>query len=517
MDIFSHFRTKFTGINFSNSLLLSAISLCLGLMSCESKIDNLDTTPIIKNTSLAKDMKKEYVLTESLDKVDLNYSYPIDSIKPTAFFFETEYYGEINNMKLDDNGVPIMENGNYFPTVVARIGLKAFNNYKKTGSQEAKQIFLNQAKWAKQNFSDRGNHGFWVFQDSIPEYHLYKPWTSAIAQGYLISLCLNAYEITGDKEYPIIIEKALKGYLIPIEDGGFFRKWDNDEAWYEEYATERPSRVLNGAIFGLAGAYQAYKATGSRLALQIFNAGALTLRNHLSDYYSFYSSRYNLADWKNEGTQEHYHELHVLQLLWLYSITGDSQFKKYATLFLENDLDKFNPRQQYVLPSKYVSISASNCIDCVNHGPENLNDELWAHGNFWSSLQDSELTIDFGKVRKNVYGITLYHVNRISSEIEFELYALNEDTGKWQLKQKFIPKLIKDKASAYNITGNFETFIESFKIHEEVNTSKIKLKFKTDLDHIIAFREINFLYDRNEDIEFLLKEVEKEIILSYGN
>lgn len=515
MNFFAPELRRFYGINSFYYLIL-IIVLSSILISCESKINNLDSSPVIQNKEIISEIKNEYDLTNSLSKIDLDKRYKIDNVKSSNFFFETENLTEIDKINLDENGVPIKENGNYFPTSVAQLGLKAFNNYKKTGSEEAKQIFLNQAKWAKDNFSDRGNYGFWVFQDSIPEYHLYKPWTSAIAQGYLVSLCLSAFEITADKEYALIIEKALKGYLIPIKDGGFYRTWGNDEAWYEEYATERPSRVLNGAIFGLAGAYQVYRATGNRLALQIFNAGALTIRNHLSDYYSVYSSRYNLADWKNEGTKEHYHELHILQLLWLYDITGDSEFKKYAKLFLENDLDQYRSRQQYILPSKYASISASNCIDCENHGPQNLNNELWAHGGYWSSYKDSELIIDFGEVRKNIYGLTLYHINKISSEIEFDLYSFSDVNDKWQLKQKFYPKLIKDKVCAYNITGGSETYIEHFKIYEEINTSKIKLVFKTDLEHIIAFREINFLYDRSADIEHLLLEVQRDMIKSYG-
>lgn len=514
MNIANFKKAGYGCISYYRLYLMGILTCMWTIISCDSNTDKLDNSTIIENN--ISENRNSYELTNSLGKIDLNKEYPIDNLKPSTFFFETDYFWLIDKMTLDNNEVPINEKGNYFPTSIAQIGLKAFNNYKKTESPEAKRVFLNQAKWAKDNFSDRGNYGFWVFNDSIPAYHLYKPWTSAIAQGYMISLCLSAYELTGDKDYAVIIEKALKGYLIPIEEGGFYRTWGEDEAWYEEYATERPSRVLNGAIFGLAGPYQVYRATGNRLALQVFNAGALTIRNHLSDYYAVYSSRYNLADWKNEAVQDHYHELHVIQLLWLYSITGDNEFKKYAKLFLENDLDKFRPKEPYILPSKYASITSKNCIDCEIHGPQNLNDELWAHGNFWSSYHDSELIIDFGIKRNDIYGLTLYHVNNISSEIEFDLYSLDEKSGDWQLKQKFIPKLVKDKICAYNITDTYETYIEHFKIYEEVNSSQIKLIFKSDLDHIIAFREINLLFDRTDDIESLLIQIQKDMFEAYG-
>lgn len=505
MRVIPHFKIS---LSFFKTYLKSFLLLwiCLSsvlLFSCQSNTSGVDN--------------KEIVLKNTLNTLSVKTDYSINSVKHTSFFFETSYIKGIENMFFDGQGVPIMENGDYFPTSVAQIGVKAYNGYKKTGSEESKKMFLAQAKWAKDNFVDHGDYGFWVFKIPIPEYYLTKPWSSAISQGYLISLCLSAYEETKDNAYAIIVEKALKGYLIPLENGGFSRPWDKNEVWFEEYSTERPSRVLNGCIFSLAGAYQVYRATGNKLALQIFNSGALTVKNHLHDYNAAYCSRYNLADWKNESIQGHYQELHVLQLLWLYAITEDEEFKKYATLFLESDLGDFSPREEYVLPSKYKEITSKNCIDCENYGTQNLTNNIWAYGNFWSSNNNAELIIDFGSIRKNIYGLTLYHVSKVSSEIDFDLYAFNDETGEWQLKQKFIPKQIKDKVCAYNITDTYETFIEYYKVFEDVTTSKIKLVFDADNDHIIAFRDINVLYDRDNEIEDLLGKVKQEIKKAYGD
>lgn len=479
--------------------------------SSSTPTPKIATEPVVQDKTY-KDVVVEYKQVPDLPNIDLVGDYNIDIKKTTKYFFESDNIEAIKNHQLDANGVVMQPDSSYFPTAIAQMGIRGVNNYRKTSSAAAKQILLDQAKWAKDNFKDFGDYGFWIFTQPQPAYHIDKPWTSAMGQGQMISLLLGAYEVTEDKSYLHIIQKALKGFLIPLENGGFLRNWADDEAWFEEYATPRPSRVLNGAIFGLAGVYQVYEASGSPLALEIFNAGIKTLKNHMHQYDAGYSSRYNLADWKNEIVLEHYHEIHILQLLWLYKITGEDVFKKYATKFLENDKGEFIHKMSgYKLEPKIASILAKNCIDCEKNGTDNLTDGIWAYGNYWSSYKDSELMVDFGKIVKNIHAITLFHVNRTSSEIDFDVYALNHVTQNWDLKQRFFTKEIKDRVAGYNITSHYETFIEHYKIFEDLNTDKIKIVFHSDLNNVIAIREINFLYDRQEDIEYLLKAVDKRM------
>ena len=379
---------------------------------------------------------------------------------------------------------------------------------------EAKKILLNQAKWAKDHFYHNDNYGFWVFKEPKPLYRIDKTWTSAMGQAEMISLCLGAYDVTKDKDYLEIIEKALKAFLIPIEEGGFTRTWGKGQIWYEEYATSRPSRVLNGNIYALAGIYQVYEATGSSLALQIFEAGAKTLRNYIHLYDAKYTSRYSLADWKNELSKENYHEGHVLQLLWLYNVTGELVFKKYAKRFLENDRNDFKRYSpQYRFSRKIDTIIAKHCIDCEKKGPNNLYDEKWAHGYYWSSHRDSEIVIDFGKVRQNISAITLYHVTKRSSNVNFKLYA-NYNENNWELIQNYTAETLKDIVYGYNVTGKYETFIKHYKIYESLDAKKLKLVFESDKEKVIALREINFIYDRSEDLERLNKQIKEDISYS---
>lgn len=501
-------------------LLVSVISSCSDKnkqQADQTKVDAISKSDTISlSESLAERFKNTYdnhiVTFNDGTSMDISKPLQLDSIKEVSHtFFVGDNIEPIEDLETDSNGVAILD-GNYHPTVIGKVALKAINYYKKTKSEAAKKVFLDQMKWAEKNFYETDNYGFWYFEVSAPLYHLEPGWTSAFSQGLLLNASLEAYRLTGDKKYTRLIEKGLKAYMVPVENGGFLRGWDEGELWFEEYGTERPSRVLNGTIYGLEGVYNVYRDLNSQLALKIFESGVETIKNHLEDYDAKYTSRYSLADWKDEVSLEHYHEGHVVQLLWLYEITGDEIFKKYAKIFLENDRNTFMERSVFkILKPKIVNISASHTIDSVNHGTKNLTDEIWAYGNFWSSHKKVELTIDFGEKKRNISALTLYHVSAQSKGVNFKLYAYNDETKDWRFVQEFVPNRIKDKVSAYNVTGKFETYIEHYKIFENADSQKLKLVFDASADNIIAIREINFIYDRSNEIEGLIKKVKERI------
>lgn len=480
------------------------------------------STEVVNSTkdslNLKESLEKRFAKTYNEQIVTFNDGTTMDISKPLHFdsikevshsFFVGDNIEPIDSLETDSNGVATVK-GEYHPTEIGKVALKAINNYKKTKSEAAKKVFLDQMKWAEENFYETDNYVFWYFQAPAPLYHLEVGWTSAFSQGLLLNASLEAYRLTGDERYTKLIEKALKAYMVPVEYGGFLRHWDEGELWFEEYGTERPSRVLNGTIYGLEGVYNVYRDLNSQLALKIFESGVNTIKNHLEDYDAKYTSRYSLADWKDEVSLEHYHEGHVLQLLWLYKITGEEIFRKYAKIFLENDRNTFIVGSMFrILKPKIAHISASHTIDSINHSTKNLNDEIWAYGNFWSSHKTTELIVDFGEFKKEVSGLTLYHVNAKSKDVNFKLYAYDEDINEWRYVQQFTPKYIKDKVAAYNITGKFETYIEHYKIFENADARKVKVIFDASPDSIIAIREINFIYDRSSDIEYLIKKVDE--------
>lgn len=510
------YKTQFIAV----LVLLNILTSCSDKNNKKLEKNSENLISVIDTINLKEALAKRFRKTYKETIVTFNDSTALDISKPLSFdnfkelshtFFVGDNIEPIKDLETDINGVATLD-GKYHPTEIGKVALKAINYYKKTKSEAAKEVFLDQMKWAEANFYETENYGFWYFEVPAPLYRLEAAWTSAFSQGLLLNASLEAYRLTKEEKYKNLIEKALKAYLVPVENGGFLRGWNTNELWFEEYGTERPSRVLNGTIYGLEGVYNVYKDLDSQLALKIFESGVNTIKNHLKDFDAKYSSRYSLADWKNEISLENYHEGHIIQLLWLYEVTGDETFKKYAQIFLESDIGDFMTRSIYKLNMpKIFNIEASFCIDCEKNGPDNLTDEVWAYGNFWSAHKPSDLIVDFGELKNNISAITIYHVSRQSTNVNFDLYAMNNKTDEWELIQRFDTKNIKDRVAGYNETGKYETFIEHFKIFEEINSKKLKVSFQADPDNIIAIRELNFNYDRTEELKFVLSQVKGKI------
>lgn len=431
--------------------------------------------------------------------------------KTTSNYFLSKDLTYLKKEKFDNNGV-LLTKGAYHPTRIAKLALKSASKFNEVKSEKSKKIFENQMEWIVNNFHQKENYGTWFFPFTFSAYNLKAGWSSGYAHSLMLSTLIEAYKITGEARYKVFIEKALKAYAVPIEYGGFKRSWNKGEWWFEEYATDKPSRVMNGFIFSLECLHNAYIDLKIPLAKRLFDEGILTLLNHLEDYDTKYSSRYNLADWKNQISKENYHEIHIIQLLWLYKVTKKEKFKIYAKRFLENDRDDFFKKSPYFnLPKKIKKFKASKTIDTIDYGVENLNNEIWAYGKFWSSYKTTNLIIDFGKYLKNIDALTLYHVTEKSKNVNFEIYRFDSNSHKWVYVEKISPKFNRDKISVYNKTGKYETFIEHFKIHEDLFGEKIKIVFKADAENIIALRNINFIFDRQEDLDDLLKLTDKRI------
>ncbi len=505
-------------------LVLTVIAL---IYSCKDQKNVNDNPKIGYEPEAVEHQKPNYLQALSQKEKFLSLEFPMDSVilpnnevvdltktmnihlpeKTSKNFFLSSYINHYTESDFDNNGVLFKEN-KYHPTAIAKLALASAMSYKETNSKKAKTYFDNQLNWIRDNFESKKYYGTWFFPYEAPTYGLKKDWSSGYAHGLLLSALIEGYQISGDNIYKPLIEKAIKMYVVPQEFGGFKRSWESGEWWFEEYSTDKPSRVLNGKIFNLECIYNAYQDLKIPLLKKLFDGGTATLLNHLKDFDSNYSSRYNLADWKNEIALENYHEIHIIQMLWLHSVTNNDKFKIYAKKFLENDrYDFFRNSNYYFLPKKNKNITASSTIDSVNYGVNNLDRDIWAFGNFWSSYEKTDLIIDFGESKSNINGLTLYHATPESKDVKFELFRYDEELQEYIYVEKVNPKLNKDKISVYNKTGSYETYIEHFKIHEPLYGQKIKIIFYPNSNSVIALRNINFIYNRTEELDYLLKLV----------
>lgn len=173
--------------------------------------------------------------------------------------------------------------------------------------------------------------GAWRHTVPFPHtYDLPPGWISGMAQGEGASLLVRLYRESGEEAFAEAAVRALDLLERPVPEGGVCRELGGGPL-PEEYPTDPPSHVLNGAIFAAWGWYDVGLALDDRRARAGFEAVAATLADNLHRWDLGYGSRYDLyphrlvhiaAPW--------YHRLHVDQLEVLATMTGRPEFVETA-------------------------------------------------------------------------------------------------------------------------------------------------------------------------------------------
>uniref|UniRef100_A0A914ICD3 Heparosan-N-sulfate-glucuronate 5-epimerase n=1 Tax=Globodera rostochiensis TaxID=31243 RepID=A0A914ICD3_GLORO len=167
-------------------------------------------------------------------------------------------------------------------------------------------------------------------------------WQSAMAQGLALSFLTRAYTLAkvGERDlYMKAAQKALDLFEVPVEKGGVLSNICG-LPWFEEYPTLPGTGVLNGFM-----------------SQALFLRGLDSLRHllHLFDggWWSLYDLRHIHLDSPPNLASQDYHLLHVSQLRWMYSITGDpyleetaERWEGYAKTKCKSETSKIGWRQQ---------------------------------------------------------------------------------------------------------------------------------------------------------------------------
>lgn len=178
-------------------------------------------------------------------------------------------------------------------------GLGAHERYVAGEGEE----WLSAAKTVGDALCDKQTpEGTWHQLFDLPHtYHLKAPWISAMAQGEAVSLLMRLEKAAGGGRYGEAAQRALPPMpMAPLPDGSPFP---------QEYPTDPPSHVLNGALFAIWG----LKDGGDEGRYQ--NAVDALIRNlHRWDtgrwsLYDLYS-KHPIENWASLA----YHELHTAQL-----------------------------------------------------------------------------------------------------------------------------------------------------------------------------------------------------------
>jgi hypothetical protein len=223
----------------------------------------------------------------------------------------------------------------YNPIAIAQYGLGNYNLFRRTGSEERRNKFLQVADWLVGHL-EKNQHGIAVWNHHFDwEYRdtLRAPWYSALAQGQGISVLVRAHELVekDHSRYLSAAQQALASFFKPVAEGGVAFTGQQGDLWFEEYIVSPPTHILNGFIWAAWGVYDYFLATRDASAQELFARAVRTLTRNLD--------RYDLGFWslyEQSGTRlpmvasPFYHQLHIVQLRVMHRLTGEDKFARVA-------------------------------------------------------------------------------------------------------------------------------------------------------------------------------------------
>lgn len=391
------------------------------------------------------------------------------------------------------------------PTNIAQVALSYYAHYYENEDDDSKEEFLKLAYWLKENVEYKGNIALWHCYVDFENYNLESGWVSAMGQGFIISVLLEAYAITNDKWFSFAADDALGAFEMSLEEGGVRSSWGKS-FFYEEYAGNPPAHVLNGFLFSLAGLYDHHRITGSFRSNELLHLGFDWLEVNLNQYDADFSSYYSqippnkqYANAVGSWPFDSYHELHVAQLLWAYDISGVNSFFYTAYDFLQLDLNDFYRSGKL----KLDSVRASSSIDPLNYGPDKLTDGYWSYNKYWScKSRPCELEVSAYGRMEDISEIRLYTLSKEQAVTSVEIEVYIDDS----IQNGEEPIKCYESKSILVRAGENETLVQIFPILPAIEAAdKIIIRPKAE-NPVIAIREIDLSFDRtNELLDFLEK------------
>ena len=219
--------------------------------------------------------------------------------------------------------------------VVAQWALGCWEHYLAGDGEQ----WLAAARWAADRLLEQQHPsgpyaGGWTHEYGFRHtYRIDPPWMSGMAQGQAASLLIRIHRETDEERYAHAALAALAPMRVPVSAGGVGGSLGG--GWFpEEYPTDPPSHVLNGAIFGAWGAYDVAVALGDRDADALAHEGFETLAASLSRFDTGSWSRYDLFPHPVSNiASPMYHQLHINQLRAMAAISPDPRFPATADRF----------------------------------------------------------------------------------------------------------------------------------------------------------------------------------------
>lgn len=259
--------------------------------------------------------------------------------KTQYLFYSTSLLNTEENTPKDDNGIALKQYGDNFeynPTIIAQYGLNQYGNYIETRDKDYFEKAKLQADYLLE-IQDKDNGKFYYnfdFEVGGTNQKMEAPWSSAMAQGQVMSLLARIYYVTEEEKYLKAAKLAMLPLTIDVEQGGLCADFFGYN-YYEEYPTIPASYTLNGFMFTLIGLHDLYSITGDKQAKKLYDDGIKTLEYCLPFYDSIGISLYHLGHLTDKNLPLHYsekyHNIHIAQLRIINQCEKNDVFSYYIS------------------------------------------------------------------------------------------------------------------------------------------------------------------------------------------
>ena len=238
----------------------------------------------------------------------------------------------------------------YHPTSIAQYALACWNAYLANGDDGYRVAFETQANWLLDHEVRFPNGaGGWPIPFTLEEFHVSKPWLSALTQGNVISVFVRVYQLTGESAYLQAARRAVRTFELDILDGGVSSLLASEDIFFEEVAAYPAAHVLNGYILALFGLYDYVALTHDDAVEALIRRSLTTFHEIIDAFDAGYWSRYDLLH--KHLVPLFYHALHIVLLKALADYSGCEHCAQLAARW-EKYQRRFTCRLRYVVISR---------------------------------------------------------------------------------------------------------------------------------------------------------------------
>jgi heparosan-N-sulfate-glucuronate 5-epimerase len=207
-------------------------------------------------------------------------------------------YAEFRYGDFDSKGLPMVGYGTkaeYFCINLAQFGFAIHDVWwHDRGQVEYRKKLDTLLDWFESNKERTEKGTCWRIPFPNEKYGIPAGYTSAMAQGEIISFYTRMYQLTGKQELLSTAMEAFDFLKLEVTEGGVRRQDKQGRIWLEEFPLSTPSYVLNGFIYTLFGLVDLFRVSNNQHVKAEIDLCLVSLKHYLPQFSLWYWPIYDL-------------------------------------------------------------------------------------------------------------------------------------------------------------------------------------------------------------------------------